>query len=525
MEDGLSANCVFLHNRFVVTMNTLVGNIRLTDSQQTALDKILSFLRMEGQRAFILKGYAGTGKTTLVKAIIQRFAEDGIDFTLLASTGRAAKILSDVIREQEHNAKGDAERGPAFHPQAKTIHSQIYKFEDINQELDLFGQPAQNSEIATDNGVKFVFRLSSRSLDAPETVYIIDESSMISDSEDHTLSFAQYGAEGKLLSDLFKYDPEGRFLFIGDDGQLPPVTSQNFSPALNADYLQKIFKIPVASAELKEVMRQADGNDIVYSAEKVRKIAAAPASGSCALFPLRGYQHIHILNSEIDLLQHYFQSIKEKDYTKSTLIVFSNRRVSSISEIIRPALGFKGREIEVGDLLLVTQNNMISGLMNGDLVKVTQIGRREKRAGLTFVFVEVMALSTNLRYSQLLIEEVLQAGGTNLSQAQQTHLLLDFHVRMRNEKIKQHSSEYNDRLRTDEYLNALRCIFGYALTCHKAQGGEWDNVYLIIPRNLPYRDPRSYVFQWIYTAMTRAKKELYIINDYWVKPPSYFRNI
>jgi hypothetical protein len=163
--------------------------------------------------------------------------------------------------------------------------------------------------------------------------------------------------------------------------------------------------------------------------------------------------------------------------------------------------------------------------MNGDLVKVTQIGRREKRAGLTFVYVEVMALSTNLRYSQLLIEEVLQAGGTNLSQAQQTHLLLDFHVRMRNEKIKQHSSEYNDRLRTDEYLNALRCIFGYALTCHKAQGGEWDNVYLIIPRNLPYLNPRSYVFQWIYTAMTRAKKELYIINDYWVKPPSYFRNI
>lgn len=523
--DGLSANCVFLQNSFTAHMNTLVGNIRLTDSQQAALEKIIEFLQPDGQRAFILKGYAGTGKTTLVKAIIQRFAEDNINFTLLASTGRAAKILSDVTREEEHGTDDNEKEETFFHPQAKTIHSQIYKFEDINQELDLFGQPAQNSEIATDKSVKFVFRLSCRSLDAPDTVYIIDESSMISDAEDHSLSFAQYGAEGRLLSDLFKYDPNGKFLFIGDDGQLPPVTSQNFSPALNADYLQKRFKIPVASAELKEVMRQANGNDIVYSAEKVRKIAAAPASGPCALFPLRGYQHIHILNSEIDLLQHYFQSIKEKDYTKSTLIVFSNKRVSAISEIIRPALGFKGREIEVGDLLLVTQNNMISGLMNGDLVKITQIGRRERRAGLTFVYVEVMALSTNRRYSQLLIEEVLYAGGTNLSQSQQTHLLIDFHTRMRDEKIKQHSSEYNDRLRTDEYLNALRCIFGYALTCHKAQGGEWDNVYLIIPRNLPYRDPRSYVFQWIYTAMTRAKKELYIINDYWVKPPSFFRGV
>lgn len=190
-----------------------------------------------------------------------------------------------------------------------------------------------------------------------------------------------------------------------------------------------------------------------------------------------------------------------------------------------------------GDLLLVTQNNLISGLLNGDLVEVEEIGRREKRAGLTFLYVSVKELQSRKVYSQYLIEEILYTNRTNLSQEQQKTLFIDYYYRMkekfdaRNSKSKQagrpsnqeeekkqkiqNTEEFRDGLQKDPYLNALRAVYGFALTCHKAQGGEWDYVYLDIPRYFS-NQAKPYVYQWIYTAMTRAKKELYLVDDFWV---------
>ena len=493
-------------------MNTKVGNIVLTDSQQIALDKIIAFLEDDSQKVFILKGYAGTGKTTMVKAITAAMHKRQCSYTLLASTGRAAKVLSDSTIISFVDESGEERE---IYSPAKTIHSQIYSFSDLNQDLDLFGKPEGNSELATDKSVKLKFSLSHKDEDAPDTVYIIDEASMVSDTKDASQSQAVYGTDGRLLRDLFEYDPKGKFIFIGDACQLPPV-NQCFSPALNKEYIESTFGIHASEFELTEIVRQAADNDITVSASRIRKLYQAPPIGKIATFPFRGYEHIHILKNDFEMLNMYIESLRNHDYSHSTMIVMSNKMVTSISNIIRPAIGFNERTLSVGDLLLVTQNNMISGLMNGDLVKIKQIGRRERRAGLTFVFVEVESLATQRTFSQLMIEDVMYSGGTNITPEQQTQLFIDYHDRMKELGIKQRSPRYKEGMMTDSYLNALRCVFGYALTCHKSQGGEWDNVYLIIPRGLPYSDPRSYAFQWVYTAMTRAKKELYILDDYWV---------
>ena len=493
-------------------MNTRVEGIVLTDSQQVALDSIIVFLENKDDKVFILKGYAGTGKTTMVKAITAEMLKRQISFTLLASTGRAAKILSDATRFSIIG--GDGTKCEISTP-ARTIHSQIYSFSDINQDLDLFGKPEGNSELATDKSVKLKFTLSHRDGDLPDTVYIIDEASMVSDAKDASLSQAEYGTDGRLLRDLFEYDRRGKFIFIGDACQLPPV-NQAFSPSLNKEYIESTFRLPTKEAELTEVVRQASDNDITVSASRIRRLFQNPPEGTIATFPFRGFEHIHILRNEFEMLNLYLETLRGQNYSDSTMIVMSNKMVTSLSNIIRPAIGFSERALSVGDLLLVTQNNMISGLMNGDLVKVKQIGRRERRAGMTFVFVEVESLATQRSFGQLLIEDVMYSGATNLSPEQQTHLFIDYHDRMKEQGILQRSSRYKEGMMTDSYLNALRCVFGYALTCHKSQGGEWDKVFLIVPRGLPYNNPRSYAYQWVYTAMTRAKKDLYVLDDYWV---------
>ena len=488
-------------------MKTKKDEIVLTDSQQSALDKISRFLDTDKSRIFILRGYAGTGKTTMVKVLLNLLIQNGTPYMLLASTGRAAKVLSDATA----GVSGDnINREYGLAPAARTIHSQIYAFSDINQDLDLFSKTDEDSRQV----IKLRFHLTHMEDDV-NMVYIVDESSMISDEKDRTFSQAEYGTDGRLLHDLLNYDPNGKFIFIGDACQLPPV-NQSFSPALNKEYIQKTFGINADEAELTNVVRQKNGNDITLSSARIRTLFNSGSNGNIAKFPFRGYKHIHLLRNELEMLTRYIECIKDKDFTAATMIVMSNKMVTSLSGIIRPALGLGSKTIMAGDLLLVTQNNMISGLMNGDLVIVTQIGKREKRAGLSFIHIEVKTLHSGRVYRQLLIEDILYSGVTNISQDQQTHLFIDFHKRMKKLGIKQKQDVYKEQMRCDPYLNALRCVFGYALTCHKAQGGEWDKVFLVIPRGLPYNNPRSYAYQWVYTAMTRAKKELYVIDDYWV---------
>ena len=463
----------------------------LTPHQQYAMDALMAFMRQDRQRVFILKGYAGTGKTTMTKRFIEELTKRNYPYVLLASTGRAAKILSNMTGQS-----------------AGTVHGMIYTFSDINQDMETFinnmNQPDKDGQLV----LSFVQETNDSDR---EIYYLVDEASMIPDVEDKTATQAIFGS-GRLLKDLLNYNKKGKFVFIGDSCQLPPIT-QSQSLALSVKYFGDTFNIEAVDVELTEVMRQEKGNDIALAAQKLRGLYNNPQPWKWAKFPFRNYKNIHILNSQTTLISEYIKKAKENGYNNATLIAYTNKQCDTLTSILRPSFGIYSDSLSKGDLLLVTQNNYISGLMNGDQVIVKDVVYSERRANLTFLHVTVEELQTKNTYSQLLIAEILYQNATNLSQSQQKDLLIDFYLRMKEKGIKQHTNEFNKMMLMDPYLNALRTVYGYALTCHKAQGGEWDHVYLDIPRHLPGIQ-KPYVYQWIYTAMTRARKELYVVDDF-----------
>lgn len=494
------------------------NNLQLNKGQQYAYDQIMDFVANDTSQVFILRGYAGTGKTTLMKRIIQAFAEQSVNFRLLASTGRAAKILSDLT-------------GYA----ASTVHSEIYSFGDLNVELEVLAKDREKDKEDKSQDLFLQFELKLHKYEEVEPcVYIIDEASMISDNKVMTNSQARFGS-GRLLADLFESDKNGKYIFVGDQCQLPPI-NQDISPALSTGYIARTFQKDVKEAELTQIMRQQGDNDIPVAASKLRNLYLRPQPWQWAKFPLRGYAHIHLLSSQAELYSRYIDNVKRGGYESCTLICKTNRQCDNVTGFVRPALlAGTSSELKVGDILLVTQNNLISGLMNGDLVVVEEIGEscfsqgqsvgnppdgfagafHLRKGGLSFLYVTVRDLYRKRRYTQYLVEDVLYQNTTNITPEQNRNLFIDFYYRMKDRNIHQKSKEFKQEMCRDPFLNALRCTWGYALTCHKAQGGEWDTVYLDLPRNIGKMDKPA-VYQWIYTAMTRASKDLYLVNDFYV---------
>lgn len=492
--------------------------IKLLPSQQQALNRLMEFVTSPDIRIFVLKGYAGTGKTTLMKSLICKLQEKNIPFHLLASTGRAAKVLTNATSTDipENTAENEV---PRKSPVASTVHSLIYKYVDFNQNLDeLVDRREKNSVDDCSERLLLLFKAAHAKPSSTAHIYITDEASMISDVVDRNAAQAKFGS-GQLLTDFLAYDsPQGKYIFVGDACQLPPVNQQT-SPALTPAYFRERFSLNTEEAELTEVVRQAKGNDIAVAAERLRYLYYHPEPYKWAKFPLKGYSHIHLVRSQADLLQRYIHDIKCYGYSKATFITSTNRQCNVLTSIIRPALGISQPTIKAGDLLLVTQNNLVSGLMNGDLVEITSVSEAVvRRAGLTFIPVSVKELYTGKVHSQYVIADIIYSNLTNLTPDQQRELYIDFHIRMKKKNIKRKSPEYDDALRKDEFLNALHCVFGYVLTCHKSQGGEWDNVYLDIARNFPLQ-PKPYVYQWVYTAMTRAKQDLFVVDDFFITAP------
>ena len=464
------------------------------------MDKIEDFIQGNDLNVFILKGYAGTGKTTLIRMLTKWLTETGISYSLHASTGRAAKVLSDATENP-----------------VTTVHSLLYTFSGLNQDLDKISHNGKAPIMDETGQLYLVFGMASLKRNNCDNthVYIIDEASMLSDTKTEMPSQATFGS-GQLMHDLFEYDAEAKFIFVGDDCQLPPI-SGGLSPALSCSYIEKVFSVQVAEATLSDIVRQKNSNDIPLAANGIRKMAMNPPDVyRWAKFHLKGFKNIIIHDSIAEMLDSYISNIKDKGYSSCSMISQSNRKCHIYSKLVRPALGFDSNTVKPGDLLMVTQNNLPSGLMNGDMVTVTQTTRREKRAGMTFLHVEVEELSTSARYSLLLLEDVLYGQtSTGLTQEQQKSLLIDFHKRMKKIGVKQKSPSFKNYMMKDIYLNALRTSYGYVITCHKAQGGEWDDVYLDIPRALSYK-PGKEAYQWLYTAITRAKKYLHIVNDYYL---------
>lgn len=471
--------------------------IVLKAGQQEAFDKLKKFIDNPLSKIFILKGYAGTGKTTMLRVLLEELQLRECKFSLMASTGRAAKIVSNITGCE-----------------AKTVHSLIYTFQELNQDIEKIVADRKVTGVDKSGQLLLNFELITiNTLSTDQRFYIVDEASMISDKADPNAVQAIFGT-GKLLTDLLNYDKNGKFIFVGDECQLPPVT-QNFSPALSANYIVTEYKLKVEEASLTEIVRQGADNDIIVASKNIRALFHNSPDIKWAKFPLRGYKNIKLYPDQATLINNYVKSIKNTGYNDTTFICYSNRTCDIMTSMIRPMTGIVSNTLQKNDLLLVTQNNYISGLMNGDLVKVESVGIREKRAGLTFLKIEVKEMFTNKVYSQFLIENVVYNNQTNLTQVEQKELFIDFYLRMKAKGINQKSPFFNKAMMTDPYLNALRAVFGFALTCHKSQGGEWNQVYLDIAKNVPAIE-KPYVYQWIYTAMTRARIQLHIVDSWWV---------
>ena len=477
----------------------------LKEQQKKIFDALCDFAHNPDGKIFILRGYAGTGKTTLIGGFIKKLNEDETcPFHVLASTGRAAKILSDKT-----NAK------------VRTIHSLVYKFADLSDDVDKYLEENEKSP-ALQPDAKGQFRLVFK----PQTyagkhqiLYIVDESSMVSDKIKPSTSNAIFG-NGDLLGDLFNYDINGKFIFVGDPCQLPPVY-QKESPALEPDYLRNSYDMNVKVYSLTEILRQKDSNDILQCAFNLRKLwlnCKGQSSGKPYFtpLPLKGYQNIKLYPSDFSLVSQYIEMVKRKGYDYSTLICNSNKGCNTLSGFVRESIHGKQEDIIVGDLLLVTQNNYLVDLVNGDLVVVKKIGKREYRAGMQFVYVEVEELSSKKSYRLLLLEDLLMNGQGSLNEFQHKSMIIDFAKRMRERRIRPRTLLFYEMMLKDPYLNALRTTYGYALTCHKSQGGEWNEVFLYLEKSL-YLRKGSELYQWAYTAVTRAKDFLHISDNLLVR--------
>ncbi|MHA7129166.1 ATP-dependent DNA helicase [Algoriphagus namhaensis] len=436
----------------------------------TKMDEFF-FKKPEDKPCFILRGYAGTGKTTLVSALVKVLPKFGMRSLLLAPTGRAAKVMSN------YSGRG-----------AYTIHKMIYKPKGEDGTLS-------GGFILQKNYFK-------------KTLFIVDESSMLSDDG---------GMSGTLLGDLIRYvfgGGENRLLLVGDTAQLPPVGS-TLSPALESSYLNRHFRLQAEQIELSEVMRQRLESGVLANATALREQLQKETPQ--IHIKTKGYKDLYRMTGE--RLEDGLRYAYNKYGIENTAIITrSNKAAVQYNQYIRRTIHFFDEEIDSGDLLMIVKNNYtymqdsdrVNFLANGDMAEVMKIRRFEEMYGLRFVTLELRLLDypEEPSFEAKVILDTLYSDTPALTRDQYRAL------------YKQVSEDYADveskterqqLIRKDPYLNALQIKFAYALTCHKAQGGQWDAVF-VDQGYVPQEQVDADFTRWLYTAMTRAKEELYLVN-------------
>ncbi|TFV94473.1 DUF2075 domain-containing protein [Algoriphagus kandeliae] len=469
----------------------MTSSIQLTEQQKEAFDKIKSFLENPDQSFFILKGYAGTGKTTLLQYLAQYLEGQEKVFSLLAPTGRAASVLS-------------AKTGFS----ARTLHSELYHFKDIDGDAD----PSKESTEVDDYGqMRLLFEIRKPDEDQSK-IYIVDEASMIGDERSDATSFASFGS-GHLLTDFLTLVGKNKVIFAGDPCQLPPVGSLE-SPALAESFFKNLGR-SVSSYELNQILRQKQDSEVLKLASQVRKMTGVSFKTKWVKVPAKSGEQITLPSYE-QMKEKYIQSVIENGTENSIAISLSNYNCHEINlEVRKRRYGTDQEILHPGDLLMVTQNNYLVPLTNGDFVEILEVGNRENVKGIQFIHVTVKARSTGKAYETLLCLDPLLSGQANLNQEQQRLLMIDFSQRMRAKKIKPKSEIYFSAMQKDPWLNSLRANYGYAVTCHKSQGGEWEEVFFFLNKGMYVMSPLE-LTRWWYTGITRSKEKLHLVNNWWI---------
>lgn len=477
-------------------------SLQLTPHQQQAFTQIKTFVRNLEAKVFVLKGYAGTGKTTLVKFLLDWLGSvPDYEPVLLASTGRAAKIL----------------QSKAGHD-AFTVHSHIYSFSVIEEK----SSDNKNAWESKTGQLMLNFELKTPPKKDKKLLYVVDEASMLSHLEKQGGHIAKFGS-GNLLLDLFHFVGKNKLIFVGDPVQLPPPVGKNpFSSALDVQFIQTHFNKKATGFELTEILRQKEGHSILNLASQLRAcVVNKQYSNWEELMNQKGQYIFHPYTQNV-MIKRYLETI-EKGLDKGIILTHSNKQAYFLNMTMRELLqGSKQLfNLKIGELLLVVQNSYDVPLANGDQVVVRNTRFVEKRAGFTFLEVKVESVHDKKIHNTYLIKEFLFAPEANLDPEKQKRLLIDFDKRARNRGLKRNSEEYKDAMRNDKFLNALRAKFGYAVTCHKSQGGEWPKVFINLSETLNMLDMET-KFRWLYTAVTRAQLAL-DIKPIYRRPKNYRR--
>ncbi len=444
-----------------------------TSEQDVLLDRLADFIPDRNpQKLFLLKGYAGTGKTTAVRSIVLSAPAVRTETVLLAPTGRAAKVMSLY--------SGEA---------AQTIHRKIY-IPRVTQHGGVFFERLENEHT--------------------NTLFIVDEASMITGTggmEEHSL-----------LDDLIEYVYSGlhcKLLFIGDEAQLPPVHSK-LSPALDPKYLSTRYDLEVMEHQLTEVVRQRLDSGILLNATRVRHIIGT-GKPEVPKFSIRSCRDL-IRIRESDELEDVLSKAYEEGVDNTVVVCRSNKRANLYNGQIRARIRFQESEISLGDYLMVVRNNYFwlegnrSGhfIANGDITEVMAVHGIRELYGFRFAEATIRLVDYPDLEEQdvMLLLNTLRVDGPCLDRESSQRLY---------EAVKEDYADIPSRyqqlqkIRQNEYYQALQVKYAYAVTCHKAQGGQWKHV-LVEQAYLPNGEPDIEYLRWLYTALTRATEKAYLIG-------------
>jgi len=448
-----------------------------TSCQRNLIDVLSVYITSnEPDEIMLIKGYAGTGKTTMIYSLTQSLLSLKIRSILLAPTGRAAKVMAGYTSM------------PAF-----TIHKKIYR-----------------QKTSADGMGKFVLDKNLYK----NTYFIVDEASMISNEWSENSVFGT----GRLLDDLLEYVYSGencRLVLVGDTAQLPPV-GLDISPALETFTLEN-YGFSVKEVELKEVVRQAEGSGILNNATEMRnKISSGAENSVFFQIDVSSFDDIEKLSGE-ELIENISTCYDKYGIFETTVVTRSNKRANLYNKGIRGSILYKENEIEKGDLLMVVKNNYfwpdedtdLDFIANGDIAEIVSIygyeelyGFRYANVSLSFIDYENVELDCKIFLETLTIE-------TASFSYEQNRQLFDavsedyMEIRKKRERWK--------KIKENPYFNALQVKFAYALTCHKAQGGQWKAVFIDHGYLIEDMLDTEY-YRWLYTAFTRPTEKLFLVN-------------
>ncbi|WP_026777256.1 ATP-dependent RecD-like DNA helicase [Polaribacter sp. Hel_I_88] len=479
-------------------------NISLNNDQLNTLEKLDAFLKSD-KNIFILQGYAGTGKTTLIKGVVKYLENSSQLFNIMAPTGRAAKVLRDKT---------------GF---GRTIHSSIYKLEDLK------AINPDSKELA-DHSVRYVFPIDLESKD--QRVLIVDEASMISskESKNELFDFGTNFLLNDLLTHTFSTNKNNKIIFVGDPAQLPPV-GDNQSKALEINYFIDLG-YSCAFSELKQVMRQ-DDNLILENASNIRDLLNEASRNT---IELKYDQESFIKLDTNDVVSQFTNLYPNPEIGDGIIISYSNAQSYHYNFAIRQILFPQNKDIVPGDIIMINNNNQYSyktELFNGDLAKIVAVSQHlvEQSAPVWIVkdgvrVKEIIKINFRKVYFRVphfqedidcyIIDDLLNSIDRDLTLDMTRMLYINFVMRFnaeqekKEEKFKVGSKEFKNALIKDPFYNALRIKYGYAITCHKSQGGEWDKVFVDYSGRAGLNND---ALRWSYTATTRGVNTVYAINS------------